>query len=162
MVETDSEFSIWNECIDQDGTTSDVFGIGFACIDNPSPPTVVGERFEDRVEAAALAVWSGSRSASATVRGEETYDAIANLYFTLMKRLFQHSKRNTFTKSECGLFMHSLAARPIAARAHRQSAQLLNKQLKEALATVPPFHIGCLQEAVKRVAVEIASSPTRD
>jgi hypothetical protein len=162
MREFDTEFGLWGDHMDYDCNVSEPFTFGSLDDDNLSPSWAVGERFEDRVDAAALAAWSDFRHFSGTVPGETAYDTIANLYFTLRRRLFQHAKRIGFTKGECGLFMDSLAARPIAARGHRQSAQLLNTQLKEALTDVPAFQIGCLQEAVKKVAVAIGASPRKD
>jgi hypothetical protein len=118
--------------------------------------------FEGRVEAAATAAWSGFKNVSSLVLGEIAYETLRVLYFRLRKRLFQHSKRVSFTKDECGVLLDLLASRAMAPRGRRQPAQVLNRQLKEALAGVPGFEFACLQEAAKKCAAIAGAAGARE
>jgi hypothetical protein len=81
------------------------------------------------------------------------YDMLADIYFSLHKSLFPHGKRAIFTKDECSMLMDSLAARRIPGRDRRQPAQVLNRQLKDALASLPIIQLSTLQEAAKSCAM---------
>jgi hypothetical protein len=120
------------------------------------------ESFQDRVEAAAVNAWSNGGPMSLFVAGDVAYATLQDIYFSLRRQLFQHGKRATFTKEECGVLLSALCSETVVARDRRQPAQLLNAQLKEALGRIPIFPISTLQEAAKKCATAVGSPALHD
>jgi hypothetical protein len=96
------------------------------------------------------------------VAGDVAYATLQDIYFSLRKQLYQHGKRATFTKEECGVLLSTLCSETVVARDRRQPAQVLNAQLKEALGRIRLLPIAALQEAAKKCANAVGSPTLHD
>jgi hypothetical protein len=124
-------------------------------------PQAMGS-FQDRVEAAAINAWSNENNRSVFIAGDMAYAALRGMYFSLRKQLYQRGTRKTFTKEECIVLLNALCSETVVARTHRQPAQALNAQLKEALARAKGFQIEALRDAAKRCANAVGSQSLQD
>jgi hypothetical protein len=152
MVDLDPDFTqSWYDFADRELTFLEPWESAWP----PPPSPVHPDNLSDRIEWAAAAAWYRFANGSGTVVGSAAFDAIRELYFALRNALFQHGRRNSFTKEECAVLLAVLSLEVVPARGHRQPANVLLTQLKEALARVPIFQTATLQEAAKKCAHEV-------
>jgi hypothetical protein len=113
------------------------------------------EDWRDLIESSAASAWADFSTTLEILAGSAALDAMRDLYFSLLKQLIPHSKRNVFTKQECIVLLSELSATPIAARGSRQPVKILNERLSEVVAGGPGFRVAELQAAIKKCAAHL-------